>query len=54
MRDWGEGQRHRQEGEASSLPVRSLMWDSILGPWDHALNQRQVLNRRAWSLPGVP
>ena len=23
------------------------MWDSILGPWDHALSQRQMLNHLA-------
>ena len=26
------------------LYAGSLMWDSILGLWDHALSQRQVLN----------
>ena len=28
----------------SSLSVWSLMWDSIPGPWDHDLSQRQALN----------
>ena len=27
------------------LLARSLMWDSIPGPWDHALSGRQMLNR---------
>ena len=31
----------------SRLAVRSLMWDSILGPWDHALSQRQTLKHWA-------
>ena len=28
----------------SKLPVGCPMWDSILGPWAHALSQRQMLN----------
>ena len=36
-------QRHRQR-EKSRLPARSLMWDSIPGPRDHDLSQRQTLN----------
>ena len=26
------------------LPVGSPMWDSIPGPWDHNLSQRQMLH----------
>ena len=37
-----ERQRHRQREKQA--PCRSLMWDLILGPWDHALSQRQTLN----------
>ena len=33
------------EGEASSLLSSSSTWISIPGPWDHDLNQGQVLNR---------
>ena len=28
----------------SRLPAGSLMWDSIPGPWDHDLSQRETLN----------
>ena len=28
----------------SRLPTESLMQDSIPGPWDHDLSQRQMLN----------
>ena len=28
----------------SRLPLESLMWDLFLGPWDHNLSQRQMLN----------
>ena len=34
-RDLGRGR--------SRLPVGSLMQDSVSGPWDHDLNQRQML-----------
>ena len=34
-----ERQRQREKHHA-----RSLMWDSIPEPWDHALSQRQMLN----------
>ena len=37
-----ERERHRQRG--NQAPCRSLMWDLILGLWDHALTQRQMLN----------
>ena len=41
--------RHRERGrdtdrERSMLPVGSLIWDLIPGPWDHDLSQRQMLN----------
>ena len=29
----------------------SPMWDSIPGPWDHDLSQRQMLNYRATQVP---
>ena len=35
----------------SRLPAGTLMWDSISGPQDHALSQRQRLNHRAPQLP---
>ena len=41
--DWWRG---GAEGEAGSN-AGSLMWDSIPGPQDHALSQRQVLNHWA-------
>ena len=38
-------ERHREIGKGRSrLPVRSLMQDSIPGPWDHDLSQRHTLN----------
>ena len=37
------------EGEAGS--VRSPMWDSIPVPWDHYLNQRQMLKCWATQVP---
>ena len=43
MRDTEKG---RGTGRGRSrLPVGIPMWDSILGPQDHALSQRQMLNR---------
>ena len=42
MRDTDRG---RDVGRGRSrLPMGSLMWDSILGPQDHDLSQRQTLN----------
>ena len=42
MRD---AERGRDTGRGRNrLPVGSPMWDSILGPWGHALGRRQVLN----------
>ena len=38
-----EGQRHRQREKQA--PCREPMWDSIPGPQDHTLSQRQTLNR---------
>ena len=40
-------ERHTERGrdmgrERSRLLVRSLMQNSILGPWDHDLSQRQI------------
>ena len=34
----------RVSRERSRLPTGSLMWDLNLGPWDHDLSQRQMLN----------
>ena len=42
MRNTEERQRHRQR--ESRLPAGSLMQDSIPGPRDHDLSQRQMLN----------
>ena len=41
--------RDRERGrdigrERSRIPVRSLTWDSIPGPQDHDLNQKQTFN----------
>ncbi|CAK7312542.1 hypothetical protein VULLAG_LOCUS16864 [Vulpes lagopus] len=47
-----EKQRHIGRGRRSRLHAGSPMWDSILGPRDHTLSQRQTLKRL--SLPGVP
>ena len=41
-----ERQRHRQR-EKQAPCTRSPIWDSILGLQDHALGQRQALNRCA-------
>ena len=30
--------------EEAGFKQRSLMWDSIPGPWDHTLGRRQMLN----------
>ena len=42
-------ERHREGGRdtgrgKSRLPAVRLMQDSISGPWDHALTQKQMLN----------
>ena len=42
-------ERHGERGKdigrgRSRLPAGSLMWDSIPGPWDHDLHQKQTLN----------
>ena len=39
MRDTQREAETQAEGE-----VGSLMWNSIPGPWDHNLSQRQMLN----------
>ena len=35
----------------SRLPIGSLMWDLIPGPWYHDLSQRQTLNHWATQVP---
>ena len=45
-------ERHREKARGigkrrSRLPVGKLMWDSILGPWDHDLSRRQMPNHWA-------
>ena len=41
-----ERERGRDTGRGRTrLPARSPMQNLILGPWDHALSQRQILNR---------
>ena len=37
----------------SRLPMGSLIWDSISGPWDLNLSQRQI-NVQPLSHPGAP
>ena len=42
-------ERHRVRGRdigrrRNKIPMGGLMWDLILGPWDHDLSQRQILN----------
>ena len=49
-------ERHRERGRdigrgRSRLPVGSPMWDSIPGPQDQDLSQRQTLNHRATRAP---
>ena len=44
-RDIGRGRSRLSEGR--------LMRDSILGPWDHNLSQRQALNHWATQLPDL-
>ena len=44
-----ERQRHRQKKKQA--PAGSLMWDSIPGPQDHNLSQRQMLNHWATQVP---
>ena len=40
-----ERERGRDTGRGRSrLHAGSVMWDSIPGPWDHALSRRQTLN----------
>ena len=46
-------ERHRDRQKEKQAFLRGgLMWDSIPGPQDHALNQRQTLNRWATQAPG--
>ena len=60
-------ERYRKRGRdigrgRSRLPVRSLMWDLIPGPWswcgtwsqDHALSRRQMRNHWATQMPHLP
>ena len=37
----------------SRLPVGSLMWDLIPGPWEHDLSQGQSLSHLATQVPPV-
>ena len=43
MRDT-ERQRHRQREKQAPCREGSPMWDSVLGPWDHALGRREALS----------
>ena len=43
MREFTERSRDIDRGR-NRLPAGSPMWDSIPGPWDHTLSQRQMLN----------
>ena len=49
---------HRQQADAgrgrSRLPAGSRIWDSIPGPQDHYLSQRQTLNHWAIQLLPIP
>ena len=47
-----ERQWHRQR--ENRLPAGSPVWDSILGPQDHALSWRQMLNHGATQVPLLP
>ena len=49
MRTHRERQRHRQREKKA--PLRSLMQDSIPGPWDHDLSQRQPLSQSVTQVP---
>ena len=49
-------ERHTERGRdigsgRSRLPEGSPRWDSIPGPWDHNLSQRQTLNHWATQAP---
>ena len=44
-----ERQRHKQREK--QLHAGNLTWDSILGPQDHTLSQKQMLNRWATQVP---
>ena len=49
-------ERHRERGRdtgrgRSRFPRGSLLWDSIPGPWDHDLSQRQMFNHWATQAP---
>ena len=44
MRDREADTFAKGEAGSSRLPSRSLMWDTIPGPQDHDLVQRQILN----------
>ena len=46
LRERESTQRERETEEQKHTPcwARSLMWDSIPGPWDHDLSRRQMLN----------
>ena len=47
-----QSDRQREREKQAFRWARSLMWDSIPGPWNHDLSWRQMLN---WlSHPGVP
>ena len=47
-------ERDRDIGRGRSrLSVGILMWDSIPGPWDHDLSQRQI-DAQLLSHPGAP
>ena len=39
------GKRQREREKQTPLRAGSLTWGSILGPWDHDLSRRQMLNR---------
>ena len=40
----GEGESPQAKGEAEG-EGEAPIWDSIPGPWDHDLSQRQMLNQ---------
>ena len=46
-------ERGRDTGRERRLPVGSQMGDSIPGPQDHALNQRQMLNHWGTQAPSL-
>ena len=41
----GSGRQREREKQAPHGAGSPMMWDSIPGPWDHDLSQKQMLNQ---------